>query len=124
MIKQWYDYTNKRVRKDFDTGVTKMYDYKTLVDTGNEPAGGPGGNPVFPSPQGFKFRTNDIASTCCWVWLIGDAPSYEPETMDKFEIESNAKDEGADAKGEHWSSVKHFPFLQTDDWWFKNGTMS
>ena len=24
-IKQWYDYKNKRERKDFDTGVTKIY---------------------------------------------------------------------------------------------------
>ena len=43
--------------------------------------------------------------------------------MDKFEVEDNAKDVGADADGEHWLSVKKFPFLQTDDWWFKNGTV-
>ena len=34
-VKQWYDYTNKRVREDRDDGTTKMYDYKTLVDPGN-----------------------------------------------------------------------------------------
>tara|TARA_B110000208_G_C11577827_1_gene361365 strand:- start:249 stop:605 length:357 start_codon:yes stop_codon:yes gene_type:complete len=57
--------------------------------------------------------------------LVGDeSGGFEPETMSKFEVESNAKDEGADAKGEHWSSVKRFPFLQTDDWWFSNGTMA
>ena len=125
VIKHWYDYTNKRERKDFDTGVTKMYDYKTLVDPGNEKPGGPGNNPIFPSPQGFKFRTDDLMSTCCWLWLVGDASTqYEPETMEKFEVEKKAVDEGLDAKGEHWSSVKKFPFLQTDDWWFKNGTVS
>jgi hypothetical protein len=127
VIKQWYDYTNKRVRKDFDSGVTKVYDYKTLVDTGNEKPGGPGNNPVFPSPQGFKYRTDNIANTCCWVWLITgsyDQHNIEPETMEKFEVEKKAKDEGSDAKGEHWSSVIKFPFLQTDDWWFVNGTMS
>jgi hypothetical protein len=115
VIKQWYDYKNRRLRKDFDNGVTKMYDYKTLVDSGIAP------HPRFPSPQGFKFRTDDIAGTCCWLWLIDNTtePGAEtPETMDALEVEKNAKDVGADAKGEHWSSVKKFPFLQTDDWWF------
>ena len=35
--------------------------------------------------------------------------------MDRFEVESNAKRVGADARGDHWLSVKKFPFLQTDD---------
>jgi len=41
--------------------------------------------------------------------------------MSKFEVEDNAKDLGPDPtkhNAEHWSSVKTFPFLQTDDWWF------
>ena len=44
--------------------------------------------------------------------------------MDRFEVESNAKLVGSDARGDHWLSVKKFPFLQTDDWWFKNGTLT
>ena len=117
-ITQWYDYTNKRLRKDFDDGTSKMYDYKTLVDPGMER------KPKFPSPQGFKYRTDDIANTCCWLWLI-DADTEEPEQMSKLEVEKNAMDVGPEAKGEHWSSVKKFPFLQTDDWWFTaNGTLA
>ena len=30
VMKQWYDYTNKRLRKDFDDGTSKIYDYKTV----------------------------------------------------------------------------------------------
>ena len=30
VLKQWYDYTNKRLRKDFDDGTSKIYDYKTV----------------------------------------------------------------------------------------------
>jgi hypothetical protein len=120
VIKQWYDYTNKRIRKDFDNGVTKMYDYKTMVDAGNNP------HPRFPSPQGFKFRTDDLAGTCCWTWLIDNTTnpgSEEIETMERLEVEKNAKDIGPTKtpyEGEHWSSVKRFPFLQTDDWWFNS----
>ena len=44
--------------------------------------------------------------------------------MSKLEVEKNAQDVGPEAKGEHWNSVKKFPFLQTDDWWFKNGTLA
>ena len=44
--------------------------------------------------------------------------------MSKLEVENNAKDVGPDARGEHWSSVHKFPFLQTDDWWFKNGVVA
>jgi hypothetical protein len=44
--------------------------------------------------------------------------------MQKFAVESNAKLVGTDSKGEHWLSVTRFPFLQTDDWWFKNNTLS
>jgi len=118
VIKQWYDYTNKRLRKDFDDGTTKMYDYKTLVDPGMEK------EPKFPSPQGFKFRTDDIENSCCWLWLIDD-DTQQPERMDRFEVESNAKYVGTDpGRGEHWLSVKKFPFLQTDDWWFVNGTLA
>ena len=83
-----------------------MYDYKTLVDPGNAR------KPRFPSPQGFKFRTDDIKNTCCWLWLI-DSDTEDPETMDKFEVENNAKLVGQTRQGEHWSSVKKFPFLQT-----------
>jgi hypothetical protein len=118
VVKQWYDYTNKRLRKDFDDGTTKMYDYKTLVDPGMEK------KPAFPSPQGFKFNTNDIENTCCWLWLL-DSDTGNAETMDKFQVEDNAKDLGPDGvKGEHWLSVKTFPFYQTDDWWFKKGVLS
>ena len=115
-MKEYYDYTNKRLRKDFDDGTSKMYDYKTLVDPGLAPT------PKFPSPQGFKFRTDDIENTCCWLWLI-DSDTEQPEKMDQFAVEDNAKDLGPEADGEHWLSVKKFPFLQTDDWWFKNGTI-
>ena len=38
--------------------------------------------------------------------------------MEALEVEKNAKDIGPESKGEHWSSVIRFPFLQTDDWWF------
>jgi len=117
VIKEWYDYANKRLRKDFDDGTTKMYDYKTLVDPGNEKT------PKFPAPQGFKFRTDDINNTCCWLWLI-DSDTQQNEQMQKFAVESNAKDLGATPQGEHWRSVTKFPFLQTDDWWFKNGTLA
>jgi hypothetical protein len=116
-IKQWYDYTNKRLRKDFDDGTTKIYDYKTLVDPGNEK------KPRFPSPQGFKFRTDDIENTCCWLWLIDDQ-TQDAERMSKLEVENNAKDVGKDNIGEHWSSVTTFPFLQTDDWWFRDGVLA
>ena len=161
VMKQWYDYTNKRVRKDFDDGTSKIYDYKTvraccffhlslfllssflfllssfsfllfvsniyycfpiflfaaqLVDPGNER------KPPFPSPQGFKFNTNDIENSCCWLWLL-DSDTGNAEEMSQLTVESNAKDVGKDAIGEHWSSVKTFPFLQTDDWWFKNGVV-
>jgi len=114
-IKQWYDFDDKLVRLDRADGTTKMYDYKTLVDPC--PVGNCPGQPKFPTPQGFKFRTGDINNTCCWTWLI-DSDTQEPETMEKFEVESNAKLVGTDARGEHWLSVKRFPFLQTDDWWF------
>lgn len=117
VIKQWYDYSNQRLRNDFSDGTTKMYDYKTLVDPGLEK------NPKFPAPQGFKFRTDDIENTCCWLWLI-DPNTQQNEEMEQFSVESNAKDAGATPQGEHWVSVKKFPFLQTDDWWFKNGTIA
>jgi len=120
-VKQWYDYTNKRVREDRDDGTTKMYDYKTLVDPGN---GRPPIDPVFPSPQGFKFQTNDIENTCCWVWLVDKDNNDEPETMEQFAVEKNAKLVGSDSRGDHWLSVTKFPFLQTDDWWFKNNTLA
>ena len=111
--KQWYDYTNKRQRLDRDDGTTKMYDYKTLVDPC--PVGQcPSSRPKFPSPQGFKWQTDDMDNTCCFVWLV-DSDTKEPETMDRFEVESNAKQVGSDARGDHWLSVKKFPFLQTDD---------
>lgn len=115
VIKQWYDFKNGRLRKDFESGDTKMYDYKTLVDAGNHKF------PRFPSPQGFKFKTDNIANTCCWLWLIDNTTnpgSEDPERMDRLEVEKNAKNLGNDTKGNHWSSVKKFPFLQTDDWWF------
>lgn len=112
VTKQWYGYTNKRKRLDFDDGTSKIYDYKTLVDPGNER------KPAFPSPQGFKCRTDNIASTCCWLWLVDD--NEDPDRMEKLEVEHKAKDVGADPRGEHWSSVIKFPFLQTDDWFFRN----
>ena len=71
VIKEWYDYKNKMLRKDFDTGVTKVYDYKTLVDPGMEKPGGPGNNPRFPSPQGFKYRTDDIKVRVRRLDLVG-----------------------------------------------------
>jgi len=117
VVKQWYDYTNKRLRKDFDDGTSKIYDYKTLVDPGLEPT------PKFPSPQGFKFRTDNINNTCCWLWLL-DSDTGDAERMDQFTVENNAKDLGPTPDGEHWLSVTHFPFLQTDDWWFQNGTLA
>jgi len=117
VIKQWYDYTNGRLRKDFDTGDTKMYDYKTLMDPGNLP------KPTFPSPQGFKWKTADPLNTCCWVWLL-DSNTGDAERMSRLEVENNAKDVGKDQKGEHWSSVTTFPFLQTDDWWFQKGELA
>jgi hypothetical protein len=117
---EYYDYDNKRRRIDRDDGVTKMYDYKTMVDPC--PVGDCPGKPKFPSPQGFRYQTNDIEHTCCFVWLV-DSDTGEPETMDKFEVESNAKLVGTDARGDHWLSVTKFPFLQTDDWWFKEGVV-
>ena len=87
--KQWYDYTNKRQRLDRDDGTTKMYDYKTLVDPC--PVGQcPSSRPKFPSPQGFKWQTDDMDNTCCFVWLV-DSDTKEPETMDRFEVESNVQ---------------------------------
>ena len=44
--------------------------------------------------------------------------------MQKLEVEKRAKDIGPEPMGEHWSSVIRLPFLQTDDWWFKNGTLA
>lgn len=122
-IKQYYDYDNKRLRIDRDDGTTKMYDYKTLMDPC--PVGDcPGDRPKFPSPQGFKWKTADPEHSCCFVWLV-DSDTKEPERMDKFELESNAKLVGQDARGDHWLSVKKFPFLQTDDWWLReNGTVT
>jgi len=120
-VTQYYDYTNKRLRKDFSDGTSKMYDYKTMVDSGIAPW------PPFPSPQGFHFRTDDIENSCCWLWLVQNQTGSNiptAETMDKFEVESNAKDVGSDARGEHWRSHKWFPFTQNDDWWFKNGTVA
>lgn len=115
---QYYDYTNKRERYDFDDGTSKMYDYKTLMDPGMER------NPKFPSPQGFKFNTDNIKNSCCWVWLIDD-DTKEPEIMQQYAVEKNAQDVGKDADGEHWASVLKFPFLQTDDWWFtQNDTVA
>jgi hypothetical protein len=121
VITQYYDYTNKLLRKDLSDGTTKMYDYGTLVDSGSAPW------PPFPSPQGFKFRTNDIENSCCWLWLVQNQSGSsipEAETMSKFSVEKNAKDVGSDERGEHWHSHTWFPFTQNDDWWFKNGTVA
>jgi len=120
-VKEWYDWTNQRRRIDRDDGTTKMYDYKTLVDPC--PFGDCPGKPKFPSPQGFKWTTDDPEHTCCFVWLVDD-DTKEAERMQKFEVERNAKLVGTDADGDHWLSVTRFPFLQTDDWWFKNGTLA
>ena len=57
------------------------------------------------------------------MWLVDDQ-TKQPERMDKFEIEKNAKLVGKDGRGDHWLSVKHFPFLQTDDWWLQNNTVA
>lgn len=116
---QFYDYTNKRVRIDRDDGTSKMYDYKTLIDpcpTGRPGHGCPSSRPNWPSPQGFKFNTDSIENSCCYVWLV-DSDTGEAETMEKFALEDNSKEVGHDARGDHWLSVKKFPFLQTDDWW-------
>lgn len=120
-ITQYYDFTNKRLRKDMSDGTTKMYDYSTMVDSGAAPW------PPFPSPQGFHFKTDDVENTCCWLWLVqNQSGSSIPtiEKMDKFQVEKNVKDVGADARGEHWHSHKWFPFTQNEDWWFKNGTLA
>ena len=106
VITQYYDYVNKLLRKDLSDGTTKMYDYKTMVDSGSAPW------PPFPSPQGFKFRTDDIENTCCWLWLVTNntgSPIPTAETMDQFQLEKNSVDEGSDARGEHWHSHKWFP---------------
>jgi hypothetical protein len=59
----------------------------------------------------------------CWLWLM-DPDTKDADRMYQFRVPSKAQDAGADKDGEHWSNVAHFPFLQTDDYWFKNGSLT
>ena len=52
------------------------------------------------SSSGRRYREH----VRCWLWLI-DSDTEQPEKMDQFVVEDNAKDLGPEADGEHspWS---------------------
>jgi hypothetical protein len=119
-ITQYYDYANKRLRKDAGDGTTKIYRYDVNVDPPLQP--GPN-DPHFPTPKGYQFQLSNPNMTCCWLWLM-DSDTKDADRMYQLQVPKKAQDAGSDKDGEHWASVSKFPFLQTDDYWFKNGTLT
>ena len=118
----FYDHGNKRQRKDFGDGTTRVYRYDKMVDPPLPPVKG---EPIAPTPMGFKFRTNDPDQTCCWLWLW-DPQTQMSEKMFHYEIDERAKDLGPDASragAEHWQKTHWFPFKSGNDWWTTNGTL-
>ena len=64
--KQFYDYTNKRLRKDASDGMTKVYRYDKNIMPPLQP--GPN-DPDFASPKGYQFQLSNPDLNCCWLWL-------------------------------------------------------
>ena len=65
VYKQFFDFTNKRLRKDTN-GISKVYRYDKPI----QPPIDPGPNdPHFATPKGYQFQTDKPDSTCCWLWL-------------------------------------------------------
>ena len=62
--KQFYDYTNKRLRKDASNGMTKVYRYDKQIMPPITP--GPM-DPDFASPKGYQFQLNNPNLNCCWL---------------------------------------------------------
>ena len=119
-MKQWYDYANKRLRKDADDGTTKVYRYDVKIDP---PFPARPGDPTFPTPKGYQFDLANPNMTCCWLWLM-DSDTKEADMMEQLTIPKKAKDLGADANGEHWASSTHFPLTQTGDFWCDSNVTS
>jgi hypothetical protein len=118
-MKQYYDYANKRLRKDAEDGSTKIYRYDDPKDPPFPPNPG---DPDFKTPKGYQFQLNNPNMTCCWLWLM-DADTKVADRMYELTIPKKSVDVGSDADGEHWANVAHFPFLQTDDYWLKNASI-
>ena len=120
--KQFYDYTNKRLRKDESSGMTKVYRY----DKNIMPPISPGPNdPDFASPKGYQFQLSNPDLNCCWLWLVdtSNGKPFYPDRMFKTQIPNGAKDMGTSPKfggTEHWEGSSTFPFTSTGDWYVKN----
>ena len=78
--KQFYDYTNKRLRKDASDGMTKVYRYDKNIMPPLQP--GPN-DPDFASPKGYQFQLSNPDLNCCWLWLI-DTADGKPYTADRM----------------------------------------
>ena len=120
--KQYYDYSNKRLRKDATSGMTKVYRYDINVQTPIHP--GPN-DPEFASPRGYQFQTNNPDLNCCWLWLVdtSDGRPYTTDRMFQVQIPKGAKDIGASSRfggTEHWAGSSAWPFKSTGDWYVKN----
>jgi hypothetical protein len=55
-IKEYYDYANKRLRKDAGDGTTKIYRYDVNVQPPLQP--GPD-DPHFATPKGYQFQLSN-----------------------------------------------------------------
>ena len=66
-MKEYYDYHNKRLRKDAPNGVTKVYRYDKQVMPPVQPSPG---DPKFACAKGYQFELADPDNTCCWLWLV------------------------------------------------------
>ena len=119
-MKQFYDFSNKRLRKDADDGTTKVYRYDVEVDP---PFPKRPDDPTFPTPKGYQFQLSNPNMTCCWLWLM-DSDTKEADMMQQLTIPKKAKDLGADANGEHWASSSKFPLGPTGDYWCDSNVTS
>ena len=84
--KQFYDYTNKRLRKDESSGMTKVYRY----DKNIMPPISPGPNdPDFASPKGYQFQLSNPDLNCCWLWLVdtSNGKPFYPDRMFKHKFQ-------------------------------------
>lgn len=119
---EFYDYTNKRLRKDASTGMTKVYRYDKNV----MPPIHPGPNdPDFASPKGYQFQSNNPKLNCCWLWLVdtSDGKPFYADRMFQVQVPKGAKDMGTSTKfggTEHWHGESAWPFKSTGDWYVKN----